>query len=107
MIPSEVIINVASEVQSFTGDVGISWQLQKEDVGTVFAEARLYSADHQGCFAELQVVQLALQAANRWKVKKVEVRLDVKAIVVWLQKRYPSFQKPLYSWQHLAVTIHL
>lgn len=51
----------------------------------ILVEARIHNADHQDCFAELHVVQIALQAANRWNVKKVEVRLDVKVMLVWLQ----------------------
>lgn len=55
VVPSAVIINVAAETQTVTGNVGISWQLQKENGGMVLAEARLYHADHRGSFAKLQM----------------------------------------------------
>lgn len=89
VFPSSMIINVAAKTQNHNGNTGIGWRLQKEDGGMNLAKARIHNADHHGCFAELQAVKKTMMEAHKWKVKKVEVRLDVKAMVTWLQKKVP------------------
>lgn len=39
------------------------------------------------CIAEMAVVRNALLEARKRKFQAVEIRLDVKGIVVWLQKK--------------------
>lgn len=87
---STIIVNIASEIQSQTGKVGFGWSLKKEDDEVILTGARVLKAGQNTSAAELLAIQKTLVEAQKRRIQNIEVQLDVKTIVVWLQRKVPS-----------------
>lgn len=80
-------INIASELHANLDKVGVGWMMSREDGSVLFTHTEVHQNVGVSCLAELEAVKKALLMAATWKTPNVEVRLDVKTLVAWLQRK--------------------
>lgn len=88
--PAECIrIFVASEIGKAEEGAGLGYSFKNAQGCTFLAKAECSRVITDPCIAEMEVIRRALFEAKLRKLQDVEIRLDVKGMVAWLQRKTP------------------
>lgn len=84
---AEMRINVAAIVHENSTSVGVGWTIKNDREEVLFTGVEVKKVGQMQYIAELDIVQQTLEEANRRGLRGIEMRLDVKIMVVWLQEK--------------------
>lgn len=80
---------MAARVSNTTQRAGMGFIFKDGQDTTLLANAICNRIIVDPCIAQLEVIRCALVEARRREIYSVEIRLDVKSMVAWLQRKTP------------------